>query len=39
MALTKYNAKDCTITVDGVYITQVGEDMVTFEKDEASRLF
>ncbi len=35
MALTKYNAKDCTIMVDGVYITQVGEDMVTFEKDEA----
>lgn len=31
---TAYNAKDCVITVDGVYITGVGEDMVTGEKDE-----
>lgn len=31
---TSYNAKDCTVTVDNVYITQLGEDMVTFEKDE-----
>ncbi len=35
MAFTKYDAKDCTIMVDGVYITQVGEDMVSFEKEEA----
>lgn len=32
--ITKYNAKDCVITVDGVYITGLGEDMVTGEKDE-----
>lgn len=32
--VTKYNAKDCVITVDGVYITGLGEDMVTCEKDE-----
>lgn len=34
MAVTRYNAKDCTITVDGTYITGLGEDMVTGEKDE-----
>lgn len=32
--LTAYNAKDCTILVDGVYITGVGEDMVSGSKDE-----
>ncbi len=32
--ITQYNAKDCTITVDGVYITGVSEDMVTGSKDE-----
>lgn len=31
---TAYNAKDCVITIDGTYITGVGEDMVTGEKDE-----
>lgn len=35
MNVTRYNAKDCTVTVDGVYITQLGEDMVSFEKEEA----
>lgn len=35
MNVTRYNAKDCTITVDGVFITQLGEDMVSFEKEEA----
>ena len=30
----RYDAKDCTITVDGVYITGLGEDMVSGEKDE-----
>lgn len=35
MVVTRYNAKDCTLTVDGVFITQLGEDMVTFSKDEA----
>ena len=35
MTVTTYNAKDCTVTVDGVFITQLGEDMVSFEKEEA----
>lgn len=34
MKVTRYNAKDCTVTVDNVFITQLGEDMVTGEKDE-----
>ena len=32
--VTKYNAKDCVITVDGVYLTGLGETMITGEKDE-----
>lgn len=32
--LTTYNAKDCVITVGGIYITGLGEDMVSGEKDE-----
>lgn len=32
--MTTYDAKDCTVMVDGVYITGLGEDMVTGEKDE-----
>lgn len=32
--LTKYNAKDTTIIVGDVFITGLGEDMVTGEKDE-----
>lgn len=32
--VTQYNAKDCVITVNGVYITGLGEDMVSGEKDE-----
>lgn len=35
MAVTRYNAKDCTVLVDGTYITGLGEDMVSWEKDEA----
>lgn len=35
MVVTRYNANDCTITVNGVYITQLGEDMVSFSKEEA----
>ena len=35
MNVTRYNAKDCAVTVDGVFITQLGEDMVSFEKEEA----
>lgn len=31
---TSYDAKDTTVTVDGVFITGLGEDMITFEKDE-----
>lgn len=29
-----YNPNDCVITVGGVYITGLGEDMVSCEKDE-----
>lgn len=32
--MTNYNAKDCTILIDGVYITGLGEDMVSGSKDE-----
>ena len=32
--VTSYNAKDCTITVNNVYITGLGEDMITGSKDE-----
>lgn len=35
MAFTRYNAKDTAIVVDGVYITGLGEDMWSFEKEEA----
>lgn len=31
----RYNAKDTVITIDGVYITGLGEDMWSFEKEEA----
>ena len=34
MAVTKYNAKDTSIVVGGVYITGLGEDMVSIEKEE-----
>ena len=33
--ITRYNAKDCSIVVDGVYITGLGEDMISWEKEEA----
>lgn len=32
--VTRYNAADCVITVDSVYITGLGESMVEGEKDE-----
>lgn len=32
--VTTYNAKDTIITVDGVYITGLGEEMWNFEKRE-----
>ena len=31
----RYNAKDTSVVVDGVYITSLGEDMVSIEKEEA----
>ncbi len=33
--ITRYNAKDCTIMINGVYITGVGEDMITWAKEES----
>ena len=32
--ITTYDGKDLTVTVDGTYITGIGEDGVTGEKDE-----
>lgn len=32
--VTSYDAKDTTITVDGVHITGLGEDMISWEKEE-----
>lgn len=34
MGITQYDAKDVVVTVGGVYITGLGEDMVSGEKDE-----
>ena len=34
MAVTQYDAKDTSIIVDSTYITGLGEDMITGEKDE-----
>lgn len=34
MKVNRYNAKNMTVIVDNVYITGVGESMVTGEKDE-----
>lgn len=34
MSVTTYDAKDCTVSFNSVNITQLGEDMVTGEKDE-----
>lgn len=33
--ITTYDAKDCSVVVDNTYITGLGEDMVTGEKDES----
>lgn len=33
--LTRYDAKNCTIEVKGVFITALAEDMVTFTKRES----
>lgn len=32
--ITRYNAKDCTVMVNNIAITGLGEDMVAGEKDE-----
>lgn len=32
--ISRYNALDCTIMVDGVFITGLGENMVSWEKQE-----
>ena len=34
MAVTQWNAKECTVMWDGINITGLGEDMITGEKDE-----
>ena len=33
--LTKYNAKDCTVMINDIYVTGLGEDMISWEKEEA----
>lgn len=33
-SVTTYNPNDCVVTIGGVYITGLGEDMVEGEKDE-----
>ncbi len=33
--ITRYNAKDCTVMIGGVYITGLGEDMISWAKEEA----
>lgn len=32
--ISRYNAKDTAVVVDGVYITGLGEDMISWEKEE-----
>lgn len=32
--VTNYDPKDVTLTIDGIYITGLGEDMISFEFDE-----
>lgn len=34
MAYTHYDAKDTSVIIDGTYITGLGEDMISGEKDE-----
>lgn len=33
--ISRYNAKDTTLIVDGVYYTAIGEDGISWEKEEA----
>lgn len=34
--ISRYNAKDTSVIVDSVHITGLGEDMISFSKDEAA---
>ena len=34
MLLANYDAKDTTVIIDGTYISGLGEDMISVEKDE-----
>ena len=34
--ITRYNAKDTTVIVDNVYVTGLGEEMISYEKEEAN---
>ena len=34
MAVTAYNAKDCTVAIDDTYITGLSETFISGEKDE-----
>ena len=34
MNFSKYDAKDTSVIIDGIYITGLGEDMVSAEKEE-----
>ena len=31
---TRYNAKDCTVSINDIFVTQLAEEMVTGAKDE-----
>lgn len=37
--ITRYNAKDTTVIVDNVYITGLGEDMISYAKEESTAEF
>lgn len=34
--ISRYNAKDTSVMVDGVFITGLGEDMISYSKEEAA---
>jgi hypothetical protein len=33
--VTRYNARDCAVVVDGIYLSGLGENMISVAKDEA----
>ena len=37
--ISRYNAKDTVVVVDGVYITGLGEDMISYSKEESTAEF